>query len=223
MIQQAPLRTNQQIAYIHGWGMASSFWNLFIDNMPQHRNTSIDLGFQGHQQTYLTSLSINQDYDYVIAHSLGGNWALQNNIIPRKGFIFINSFYRFTDFTAPQILSEMQIALDKNAALQMQIFLKRADCLSALDDAEPTWNVETLKQGLKWLKTWDNYDKVKSLPCPTLILAGDQDRICPLETMQKHWEGHTFITKENGSHALPLSDAQWCADQITAWINQQNS
>ncbi len=75
-------------------------------------------------------------------------------------------------------------------------------------------NVERLTEGLDWLAGWNGRAELKKLKCPVLSLAGTQDKILPLEQMQKEWAGFEMLVHEEGGHALPQTHAAWCVQQI---------
>ena len=209
-----------QINYIHGWGMSPAFWRKCDSAWPEAKAFFTTLNFL--QSDSPNALPHSASSDYLITHSLGGLWALKNNIYPRRGMVFINSFYSFKPFTAPHILRAMQKALPQDTQQQMQRFLTQADCAEMVKP-DMCWNISTLSQGLTWLQTWDGAVELSSLKCPILVLAGGKDRICLPEKMQNHWQGQTLITHPEAGHALPLSHPQWCIDQIKRRIDSQKS
>ncbi len=80
-------------------------------------------------------------------------------------------------------------------------------------------NVEQLAEGLDWLAEWDGRAELRSLECPVLSLAGAQDKILPLEQMQKEWAGYEMRICEDGAHALSQTHAGWCAEQIRDFLS----
>ena len=215
---QFGIKKSPTINFIHGWGMSPRFWHKLQGELDAFQSTTTDLNF--------TSEPANKNptspsADFLITHSLGGLWALKNGIYPRRGMVFINSFHNFTTFSDKHILQAMQKALQDNPHAQMQRFLKQADCESQAHKTD-FWNTQRLHEGLDWLQRWDGQIELASLNCPVLVLTGDKDRICKIDKMMPHWNGHTLITHPDAGHALPLSHPQWCKKQIKAWIKDNN-
>ena len=198
--------------------MSPQFWDKLQNEMNTFQTSTTDLLFTSKtSKTTPTSPSA----DFLITHSLGGLWALKNNIYPRRGMVFINSFHNFTTFSDTHILQAMQKALQDNPHAQMRRFLKQADCESQASMTDH-WNSQRLHEGLDWLQRWDGQIELTSLKCPILVLSGDNDRICKSDKMKPHWDGHTMITHPDAGHALPLSHPQWCKQQITSWIKEND-
>lgn len=207
------------INYIHGWGLSPRFWDRFKVQWPNSKPSFTNLQFTDKPDRQLNISCPSTDY--VIAHSLGGLWALKNNVYPRLGMVFINSFYKFAPFGDRHILQAMQKALKQDPHQQMIRFLKQADCESQVR-ADIQWNTDQLLQGLDWLQKWGATVELTTLNCPILVLAGAQDRICALEKMEQHWQGHDIVVHPDGGHALPLSHPEWCAAQIKKWMDKHH-
>ena len=91
-----------------------------------------------------------------IGHSLGCIWMLKNISTP-KAFIAINGFDCFYNHTPKSQIEKMVDNLDRNLKMQMRLFYKA--CGTDLKQ-DKDWNLDTLKQGLNWLATW-NCEKQK--------------------------------------------------------------
>lgn len=227
------------IKAVHGWGMSSQTWAaLHASLLPKPQKTvwhCLDLGFaiepapSYKDLDYTMQAHATDQADYIIGHSLGGLWALKHAPRPKRGYIFINSFYRFTDFTPAPILTQMQKALRRDPAQAMERFLTQAglaDYTPITDKTVLTWNPERLLDGLEWLKTWDMQDTITQIHTshlPILCLSGATDQITPAPAMTQHWDGYDLIMHPQAGHALPLSHAPWCAEQINHWIKTHHA
>ncbi len=213
-------KKESSILLIHGWGMTANFWAALDTALPNtHTTNVIDMGFTDPSKKFDNIHNIERP-DYVIAHSLGGLYALHHNIKPNYGIIFINSFYHFSDFNDPNSLSLMQKSLSKNCNAQMKRFLKQSDCL-AYSDKTSSWNIENLNMGLEALKQWSHKEtlgKWNNDNISILTLAGALDKICPIEKTKLHWDGFPLYIQEEAGHALPNSHINWCKNHIESFI-----
>lgn len=201
---------SSQFVFVHGWGMSPNFWDPLIGCLPEAEMYKVDLGFIGEQQ----SLSGDAAEDAVyVTHSLGTVWALKNRPANIKALVAINGFGCFKNFADERVLRAMKTRLKKYPKAQMRDFWEMSD-LPASDNL----NVERLKEGLEWLASWDFVQMLTTLKCPVLALAGCEDPILPMTEMKKEWDGFDLHLREGGSHALPVSDPQWCANHIKEFL-----
>lgn len=210
------INTFQSFCFIHGWAFNSKFWANLLESLDTQAPELIDLGF-----THNTTHSIRQNCpapDFLLTHSLGALWALENNIRPQKGLVIINGFHSFPSFASPETLEAMRQGLKTNLRAQVRAFWRQAG--AEFDSAAfQSLNTDALTEGLDWLEKWDVKEALTQLECPVLVLAGGQDLICPLETMQDHWKGYDMLVNKDAGHSLPQSHPEWCQQMISIWMN----
>lgn len=197
------------LVLVHGWGCAPSFWDTLAPHFsetPQHR---INLGFVGDAEMECPE-------GVYITHSLGTMWALRHARGNIKALISINGFCTFRPFAPKKVLAAMQARLQDDPEGQMRDFW--AACGLTHKPDLSSLNREKLARGLDWLAKWDETEALHSLSAPVLsVMAGD-DRILPLEAMQKMWQDFTVCASEDGGHALPQTKAAGCAGAIKDFL-----
>lgn len=199
------------ILALHGWGFGPATWDL-IPFSGQNSTTAHDFGFMGGGSAPLPA---PDDYDFILCHSYGGLWALMQGLKPRKGFIFINSFTHFPSLVPPAQLRALRAGVAKNTGKAMERFHKSLGSDLTCD----RWDQAALLQALDHLRDLDARVALQALDIPCLVLLGAEDPLCPYALTAAQWAGHIVQMAEDGGHLLPLTHAQWCQEQIEAWIN----
>lgn len=211
-------RENQQLLFIHGWGMNSTIWQTTIEKLQGVSCKTIDLGFVKGGQTQ----TIENKPTVVITHSLGTLYFLKavlgkelstENI---KALIVIAGFTDFTSFTPIETIKKMQEGVRANPAAQMSLFWRRAGCKNVAPSE--ALNPEKLNEGLEWLATWNAAHEAKALQCPKLILASKSDKIVPASAIEEQWQSENIIWNETASHCLQLSEPDFCAGEIKQFL-----
>ena len=104
------------LLFISGWGFDRSVWAPICSYLPPHiQYDFIDFGFLKEKQSL--KFPVNMDKTIIVAHSLGGLYAMKSieeiNRHP-KGFIYFNGFTNFQNCTSPKVLNAMITQLIKN-------------------------------------------------------------------------------------------------------------
>ncbi len=194
--------------------MSADFWGPITEALNDSTAKCLDIGFRT-----TCSPPLDNSPDWLITHSLGTLFSFKENISPKIGYILINSFTRFIDFTPPHILNAMGNALDTDPHTTMKRFLTKAGLGQTLPDSQPIdWQIPRLHEGLEWLKTMDIGEALQQANKPVLCLLGGQDTICPLPKAEAQFNGYEIRICPEGGHGLPLTHAQWCAQEINHWI-----
>jgi pimeloyl-ACP methyl ester carboxylesterase len=78
-----------------------------------------------------------------------------------------------------------------------------------------------LRGGLDWLASWDVSEERRALKAPILALASEGDRIVRKPMTEAAWgDGNADLRwLATDSHILPVTHAEWCAEQITGFID----
>lgn len=211
-------RENQQLLFIHGWGMNSTIWQTTIEKLQGVSCQTIDLGFVKGGQTHL----IENKPTIVITHSLGTLYFLKKIVGKElsteniKALIVIAGFTDFTSFTPIEAIRKMQEGLKANPAAQMALFWRRAGCKNFAPSE--ALNPEKLIEGLEWLATWNTGVEAKILDCPKLILASKADKIVPASAIEEQWLDHKVIWHETAAHCLHSSEPDWVAEKIKQFL-----
>lgn len=222
--------------FVHGWGYTQKFWASIAKHMPD-LDVSVDergyFGARTHIYTHINSLySVNtpsgneltpKKNSFLVTHSLGTLLALQN--LPEspaqhgiKGLIVINGFTAFSSFAGREVLDRMKQGLLEKPEAQMRAFWK--SCGYVPDESPEHYDIPRLLEGLEQLGNLDMRARLEAIDCPVLVLAGGQDRICGIDIMKRHWDGHEIEALPEGGHALPHTHPQWCWTMMQEWIKR---
>ena len=211
----------KNLVFVHGWAFDANFWTPLQSRIEaiykdQISVTIADLGFLQDTQ----NIPFAQDAVY-ITHSLGTMWALKKRHESIKALIAINGFTQFSEFVGKNVLRAMKMRLNKTPHEQIGDFQKLCGLKNNIDITNI--NTPRLNEGLEWLEHWACSKELKALNVPVKVLAGEHDRICALSNMDKHWaeQGHNIELCPKGDHILPISQTQWCTEQIEAFLNEQ--
>lgn len=195
---------------IHGWGFDPAFWEplqaALGDDLP---STAWDLGFRG-----APSRPALPDGVPVVAvgHSFGLLWLLKERPISWTRLVSINGFSRFAKAddlpsgVAPRLIERMLIKLDDDPKAVYQDFMERCGLAEPLAD---TVDPDALAWGLRALAEWD----CRAGADVDLALAGRRDPILPVALTEALFP-QPLACWHDGGHLLPLTDPEWCAQQI---------
>ncbi|MBF0621760.1 MAG: hypothetical protein HQL54_07500 [Magnetococcales bacterium] len=226
------------VLFVHGWGFGPGCWHALLDELTpstQNNSTRFNLGFSGPIRT-----SFPDDAPFIaVGHSLGFAWLL-NELAQQpdrfhaqcRGLVSINGFSRFSQHkTFPagvpvRIMRRMASQLGSDPAAVLKQFQENSGLLQ-LGGVPKHSNAEKkrLTKGLSWLEKWDHRQTLDNWSGPLLILASEDDRIVSptltqacfssLDNTKPHWS-------RTGSHVLPLSRPDWCANHIEDFIQALN-
>jgi pimeloyl-[acyl-carrier protein] methyl ester esterase len=220
MIAVSPPRP--RLVLVHGWGFDPGVWQRLRAVLGDLETVAVDLGFFG----LPTGPVLPPDRPVVaIGHSLGVLWLLKTRPFPWAGLVSINGFPRFVEGPdySPAVprrqLDRMIRRMAADPAGVTEEFRFRCGALGPLPDGPVP---DSLHTGLEWLRDWDARPAIEPPPtAPMLVLSGGQDPILPA-TMDGHcFQGFPVIRHERldgGGHLLPVTDPDWCADHIRAFV-----
>lgn len=200
------------ITFIHGWGFDRNVWLRVSDHFADHACHFVDLGFTGKPPaTSFPSSSV------VVGHSLGVMWALRHAPSTIRGVISIAGFDCFHRHVLLRDIRAMERGLESDPEKQMRNFYAACGYL-------PFFNINTmdlgrLRQGLGWLKEWDEREMLRNLPCPIMALGAEDDLIVPPEMTRDIWGRDDLRMIDKGGHILPVTKAEWCAAQVREFID----
>jgi pimeloyl-[acyl-carrier protein] methyl ester esterase len=200
------------LAFIHGWGFDKNVWMRVTDFFPDHTCHLVELGFTGKpEDTGIPSNAV------VIGHSLGVMWALRHAPVTIKGLVSIAGFDCFHRHVLMRDIRAMERYLETDPEKQMKSFYAACGYIPFFNIK--TMNLGRLKQGLGWLKEWDERKMLKNYDCPVLALASQDDLIVPPDMSRDVWARYPLRMNDKGGHILPLTRPEWCAKNIEEFIN----
>ena len=198
--------------FVHGWGYDSTIWDRLINRLGGLRAHTIDLGYFGAEsQTAFPEDAV------AIGHSYGVMHLLAQRPARFRALVSIAGFDCFTAHIPPRTVAAMQAGLERDTDSQLRRFWTAA--------GTPDWapsgpaRPEPLKSGLRHLMEGDERSALQALTCPVLALAGDADTIVPAAMSEAIWKGRELHWRESGSHALPWTDTEWCAQHIEGFLH----
>ncbi len=211
-----------RLVMVHGWGFEPGFWQGLRNALPELECGAVDLGYYGPP----CGPAFPPDRPLIaVGHSMGVLWLLKTRPFPWHGLISINGFPRFAeeeDFKPAvplRVIERMIRRLAADPAGVVEEFRHRCGATGPLPDGPVP---EALLQGLSWLRDWDaRQDENGPNAEPILALSGGQDPILP-EGMDEHcFDGFPDVRRarlEQGGHLLPVTDPDWCAARIRAFL-----
>lgn len=204
-----------KLLFVHGWGCHAGVWEELTPRLPGHEHTLIDLGFvRGGPK----GASTMPEDALCIGHSFGVLWLLKHGPRPMKGLVSIAGFDCFHKYVPDDVLPTMKAGLERDPQEQMRQFWNLCGLGEGLGG---TIDAGALRAGLDWLATWDASEQTRNLGAPILALAAENDFIVRRPMTEGCWgEGRADLRWiETDSHMLPLTHADWCAEQIKGFID----
>lgn len=201
------------LVFVHGWGFHSGIWQDVTPLLSDFDYQFVDLGFIWQGPKGSSSLSKNA---ICIGHSFGLLWLLKHGPKPMRGLVSVAGFDCYHAYGDKDHLEAMKRGLDKNAEAQLQAFWRTCgiDGFANRED----FDVAGMRGGLDWLATWDERQTRKALKCPIRALASADDPVVPKSMSGLIWGNGDLRLRADGSHALPLTQPQWCADEIRDFV-----
>ncbi|MGE5453007.1 MAG: alpha/beta fold hydrolase [Acidobacteriota bacterium] len=215
------------LAFYHGWGLNSTFWQPLASRLCDHPQTFFDAGYWGGPPCQPDFRAAT--HWVAIGHSMG--WARALTQAPPSGWSGLVSLGGFTRFCAHQpgdagqsrrVVDRMAKVLARTPHAVLQDFLSRCG-LSALcpDEATPL-QTDRLLADLLHLAELDLSPQWQQTATPTLALACLDDPIVPAAlttaTFAQH-PGAQLVWHSQGGHALGHDQACDCAQAIQAFLS----
>lgn len=199
----------QTILLVHGWGFHSGLWQDVTPLLKDFEIKYVDLGFiwQGPKGT--SRLPQNA---ICVGHSFGLAWLLRHGPRPMRGLVSIAGFDNYSDHMRRDHLASMKLGLDKDAEAELMAFW-RAIGIGDFSD-RVNFDVAGMRGALDWIANWDLRQTRNNLTCPIMALASADDPFVPKAMSEAIWGKGDLRMRDDGSHALPLTQPTWCADAI---------
>ena len=242
-----------RLVCLHGWGLHSGIWSgvesgmhstclVQCPDLPGYGKAPV---VQPYDSSHLAHALINTwDGACVLCGwSMGGMVALAAAArYPDRvrGLILVGASPVFTnregwdaglapevvaDFTA-QLLTDFRATVLRFLALQARGSENAKQVIALLRQqvdfaGEPSRT--TLAAGLELLRTVDLRADAERISCPTLIVHGDRDALCPVVAghwLAEHIPGAVLAAHAKAAHAPFLSHSEWFLDQVTAFCEK---
>ncbi len=211
-----------RLVMVHGWGFEPGFWQGLRNALPEHECGAIDLGYYGPP----AGPAFPPDRPLIaVGHSLGVLWLLKTRPFAWRGLVSINGFERFVedDNFKPavplRVIDRMIRRLAADPAGVVEEFRHRCGASGPLPDGPVP---DALLLGLSWLRDWDaRQDENGPNAEPILALSGGHDPILPAGMDEHSFACFPDLRRarlENGGHLLPVTDPEWCAGRIRAFL-----
>lgn len=197
------------IVFMHGWASGDFIWHDMEKDFSSYTIYKPNMGFFG-QQNFI----MPEGKFIGVGHSLGGSWLLKHYPDQMAGFVSIASFNNFYKYIPQQILAKMQRNIIHDMNFELQSFWQHAGLHS--NAGFKNANLAKLVEGLTWLSKWSAEIPVD---LPIKILASNDDQIVPEKMTQKIWGNHEIKWIKKGGHMLPLTQAEWCVQEIKDFID----
>lgn len=220
---------NPSLLLITGWAHGPETMRPMADKLASGYEVQIRTATQILNEQHIPAA------DYIIAHSMGGLLAME--FLPErcKKLVLISSTAKFCagegfDCGTPvKILRRMILQLRRNPESVVEEFFRNTNypntchtCASVTHTCagvnEP---LDSLVEGLEYLRASDVREKVPSLGIPVLLLHGAADRIIPpsaAEWLHTHLPDSQLRIFENGSHTLPAYHFVGVMDEISRFL-----
>ena len=201
------------LVFAHGWGFHSGLWRDLTRLLSDFDHVYVDLGFIWEGPKGSSSLPQNA---VCIGHSFGLLWLLKHGPKPMRGLVSIAGFDCYHADGSTDHIEAMKRGLDRNAGAQMQAFLRACGIDTFAETAD--FDVAGMRGALDWIATWDQREARNALKCPVMALASTDDPIVPKAMSETIWGKGDLRLRADGSHALPLTQPVWCADEIRNFV-----
>ncbi|WP_312109563.1 alpha/beta fold hydrolase [Brevibacillus reuszeri] len=230
------------ILWLPGWGMSNDCWDNVRANFPDCRfimpdYSTVNRPDHFYQVIEKAVIGVDARSMLVVGWSLGGMLALRLAAsYPVAGLVLIGSTARFVRTRAERdrgwseiVLQRMKQLLPMEREKVMTNFAERmlsekerelsvALSTCTLDRSE--WSITALVAGLSYLAEEDCCPLLSSIICPTLVIHGTEDVICPIpagEELSALIPGASLFPMVGSGHALPVTCPDAVSEAIKGW------
>lgn len=201
-----------KLLFVHGWGFDSRVWDKTRAHLSGFEHDCVDFGFT-------KDMPVHEELPgtpYIaVGHSMGVMWALKNRNSHMKGLVSIGGFDCFFRHVPPEVLTGFRQRFETDPESHMKRFWAQGleEDLCSIDRL----NLDRLSEGMNWLATWDAEKDAHDFSGPILAIALKNDKIVPPAMSRAVWEkipNAKLVWHETGSHFLPSTEPEYCAEKI---------
>lgn len=209
--------------WLNGWGMSKTVWRDLLSDFPDCRHEIPDFSrLSSPDRFYEEVLFAAKPYEggplIVIGWSMGGMLAQRLAAeMMVAGLVLISSTPRFVRTReeadrgwADTYLRQMMRSLDQHREHVMSDFCRSMLAPGEQFCFEDTWSLPALTAGLAFLRTEDCRPLLGRIQCPTTVIHGTADVICPYAAAEELVSGLStsrLITLAGAGHA-PMATRQ---------------
>lgn len=204
--------TGLTLLFLHGWGFDHRVWSPLRVKLAGVRTIAGDCGYFGQP------VHARIDGPVVaVGHSLGAMLLLRDPPADCRALVAINGFDRFA--TPARVIDRMLARFAEEPRAVLDEFRRR---IGAGPFAGPL-DCPRLKEHLRLLRDLDCSERSAAFDRPILSLQADDDPLLPANTHDRLFATAPCLTRKSvatGGHLLPLTQPDWCAEQIRARLTE---
>ena len=207
------------VVLVHGWGFNASIWTPLIAQLGNAAVTLVDLGFvAGAPSEALPSEDADWPGDAIaVGHSLGVLWLLKQGGRRFRGLVSCQGFDRYCSHVPKSRVTALKRGIDRDPAGTMDAFWR--SCEAPGFAPASALKADRLREGLDWLIQWNAEDIRKTLRCPVLSLATQDDVIVPPAMSEAIWGKENLVWMPEGGHVLPQRLPELVAKHVIEFAN----
>lgn len=207
------------LLFVHGWGFDADFWNDVAALLPDFRKEFVDRGYFGPPRNPEIIGPV-----VAITHSFGSMHILRDPPPGCRGLIAINGFDRFTSSTgfpgvSPRVVDRMIKRFDSDPETVLADFRHRC----GTDKVFGPLRLASIQKDLLALRNMDCRPDSAHPRLSILSIQGAADPILPPSMRDTVFSTAVHIeraTHPEGGHLLPLTDSEYCARAVRAFVEQ---
>lgn len=202
------------LVFLHGWALDPALWDGLAARLGAYPGIVRDFGYFG--EARMPSLPEGAPV-VAVAHSFGALWLLHERPFAFDGLVAVNGFPRFTGpgGTPRRVVDRMLQRFDEDPETVLRNFRERCGLGGAMPGPA---RIGPLRAGLAGLRDWDESEALRASAFPVLALGGEADPIAPPSLLRACFSEP--LLHPAGGHLLPLTEPDWCAERIRAFLGR---
>lgn len=237
------------LVFLHGWGLSGAIWaetrarfacDTLAPDLSGYGSSAMVQPYDAHNLADAIAATLPENA-IVVGWSIGGMVAQALAVHhPIKALVLVGSTPAFVnrpdwphgltpdvlDNFATALTTDLRATLLRFLALQARggnaaraVVTRLRESVFAAGEPRP----ETLAAGLNLLRSVDLRHESARLTCPTLIVHGDHDVLCPVAAAEWLTQtlGHARLARHpHAAHSPFLSHPDWFHDQLQRFVDE---